>query len=174
MDLSALKKISTFILDIDGVLTDGTILVTEEGDQLRTMNIKDGYALQLAVKKGFTVIVISGGSSQGAIKRLEALGITDIHMRVPSKHLLLEEILEERKLSREEVLFMGDDIPDLEVMRSVGFATCPYDAAEEIRAVAHYISPKNGGSGCVRDVLEKVLKIHEKWMDADSLTVVSK
>lgn len=169
-----LKKISTFIFDIDGVLTDGTILVTEEGHQLRTMNIKDGYALQLAVTKGFNVIVVSGGSSSGSVKRLEALGITDVHIRVSSKLRLVEKLLEDRKLSLEEVLFMGDDMPDLELMQTVGLPVCPYDAAEDIRAVSHYISPKKGGEGCVRDVIEKVLRAHSKWMDTGSLEIVSK
>ena len=167
MFLEKLKNISAFVLDVDGVLTNGMLLATESGEFLRQFNIKDGYALQLAVKRGFKIAVVSGARSKGVEYRLRGLGISDIYLGLDSKVAAYNEFLEKNGLLPEQVLFMGDDIPDLELMKMAGLAVCPADAVEEIKAVSHYISPKNGGDSCVRDVIEKVLKIQNLWVSAD-------
>jgi 3-deoxy-D-manno-octulosonate 8-phosphate phosphatase (KDO 8-P phosphatase) len=157
------KNITTFIFDIDGVLTDGSILVLENGLQARRMNIKDGFALQLAVKSGYRVIAISGSSPSPVIDRLNKLGIDEVHMPVLDKKSFIISFLEQNKIDKDHVLFMGDDIPDLPAMSAVGMAACPADAAPEILQVANYVSPVNGGNGCVRDVIEKVLRLNDHW-----------
>lgn len=158
-----LQHITTFVFDVDGVLTDGTISVTTEGEMHRTMSIKDGYALKTAVEHGFNVCVISGGSNEGVRLRLRGLGLTDIHLGVQHKTDTLDEYLDVYNIKAENVLYMGDDIPDLYVMQQVGLPTCPQDAAPEIKAISKYISHRNGGKGCVRDVIEQVLKVQGKW-----------
>lgn len=163
--LDRFKKITTFVFDVDGVLTDGSLLVLPGNIMARRMNVKDGYALQLAVKKGYNVVVISGGYSEEVTERLNRLGITDVYMRVTDKVGTLTKHLHERHLSWEECLFMGDDIPDLDVMRRVGLPCCPSDAVQEIKEAAFYISPVDGGYGCVREVIEKVMKLNCKWND---------
>jgi 3-deoxy-D-manno-octulosonate 8-phosphate phosphatase (KDO 8-P phosphatase) len=165
MFLEQLKHITTFIFDIDGVLTNGDIIASDSGEFLRTFNIKDGYALQLAVKKGYHVCIISGGKGAAMEKRFEGLGITNVFLGVSDKVAVYNSFLEQYKLSASEVLFMGDDIPDLKVMKLVGIATCPADAVPEIKAVSQYISPYTGGKTAVRDVIEKVLKVQQKWFD---------
>jgi 3-deoxy-D-manno-octulosonate 8-phosphate phosphatase (KDO 8-P phosphatase) len=167
MFLEKLKHIKAFVLDVDGVMTNGMLLVTESGEFLRQFNIKDGYALQLAVKRGFKIAVVSGARSKGVEHRLRGLGINDIYLGLDSKTAAYNEFIEKNGLMPQQVLFMGDDIPDLELMRMAGLAVCPADAVEEIKAVAHYISPKNGGDSCVRDIIEKVLKIQNLWISAD-------
>ncbi len=157
------KPITTFILDMDGVLTNGTVLVTPDGEMLRNMNIKDGYALQLAVKKKYRVVILSGGHSQAVIDRLRNLGVFEVFMKVADKKFSLDKYVHGNNLQPEEVIFMGDDIPDLEAMKTVGVGCCPADAVEEIKEVCKYISPLKGGEGCVRDVIEKVLKLQGKW-----------
>jgi 3-deoxy-D-manno-octulosonate 8-phosphate phosphatase (KDO 8-P phosphatase) len=161
--LSRFKMIQTFAFDMDGVLTDGTILVDVDNNWLRSMNIRDGYALQLAVKSGFKIVVISGSDSSSVHDRLNRLGITEVFMKVTDKQGFLKRYVEEKNLSLRELLFMGDDIPDYYCMKMAGIAACPADAAVEIREVAAYISPFSGGAGCVRDVIEKVLKLNDKW-----------
>lgn len=163
-----LGNINTFIFDMDGVLTDGSVTLMPDGDQIRTMNIKDGYALQLAVKKGYKVVIISGGNSESAKKRLQNLGITDIYMGVHTKTDAFEEVLTMYDIQASNVLYMGDDIPDYEVMRKCGVATCPNDAVSEIKGISIYISDKMGGKGCVRDVIEQVLRLKGTWMDMDA------
>ncbi len=158
------SAITTFVFDVDGVLTDGTLLILPNGVMARRMNIKDGYALQLAVKKGYHVAVISGGNSVEVKERLNLLGVNDVFMRVSNKKECLDEYLAVNSYKSEEVLFMGDDIPDYEVMQSVALACCPADAAHEIKAISHYISHVAGGQGCARDVIEKVLTLHDKWL----------
>ena len=157
------KRVKAFIFDIDGVLTNGQVLVTEEGHMLRSMNIKDGYALQLAVKKGYNVAVISGSVSKPCAERLEYLGVRNVFMKVKDKEEILAQFLLSNHLKWEETLFMGDDIPDLEVMKLVGLSACPADAVPEIKAVSTFISSINGGKGCVREVIEKVLKLNNDW-----------
>ena len=166
--LTTLKDITTFIFDVDGVLTDGSVFVTETGEQSRAFNIKDGYALQLAVKCGYNVCAISGSRSKTAIYRLNSLGITDVFIGAHVKINKFKDYLESKHILPANVLYMGDDIPDLGVMKLVGLPVCPADAVEEIKAVSAYVSPLGGGKGCARDVIEKVLKVQDKWMSAES------
>ena len=161
--LTGFKDITTFIFDVDGVLTDGTVLVLENGLQARRMNIKDGFALQLAVKLGYKVIIVSGSSPSPVVDRLTKLGITEIHMSMLNKRAFIATYIETNKLRPEEVLYMGDDLPDLPAMPVIGLPTCPADAAVEIREAVKYVSPYPGGMGCVRDVIEKVLKLKDEW-----------
>lgn len=159
-----MNDINTFIFDVDGVLTDGSVFVTNEGEILRTMNIRDGYALKAAVESGYYVCIISGGSNEGVRVRLRNLGITDIHLGIPDKVETFKEYTELYNIKPENVLYMGDDIPDYHVMQLVGLPTCPQDAAPEIKAISGYISHKNGGKGAVREVIEQVMKVQGKWM----------
>lgn len=158
-----LENINTFIFDVDGVLTDGSVTVMTNGDMLRTMNIKDGYALKTAVDVGFNVCIISGGSNEGVRKRLEGLGIKDIFLGAHNKIEQLNTYTKNKNVNLENVLYMGDDIPDYPVMKLVGLPCCPQDAVQEIKGISKYISHKSGGKGAVRDVIEQVLKIHNKW-----------
>ncbi|WP_372473151.1 KdsC family phosphatase [Capnocytophaga sp. ARDL2] len=158
-----LNNISTFIFDVDGVLTDGSILVTEEGQLLRSMNIKDGFAIKTAIDKGYTVVIISGGTNEGVRVRLNKLGVQEVHLGVKDKIKVLNEIAEKYKISFDEMLYMGDDIPDIEPMNECALPSCPQDAVAEVKAVAQYISHKEGGKGAVRDVIEQVMKVQGKW-----------
>jgi len=167
MDL--FKNITTFIFDVDGVLTDGTVLVLENGLQARRMNIKDGYALQLAIKKRYRILIISGAASSPVVDRLNKLGITEVHMGVTDKKSFVKNFIANHNLTTEQVLFMGDDMPDLSAMSMVGLPACPADAAPEIREVAKYVSPFSGGYGCVRDVIEKVLKERGHWEHTEDI-----
>ncbi|MDC9722519.1 MAG: HAD-IIIA family hydrolase [Urechidicola sp.] len=158
-----MPQITTFIFDVDGVLTDGTIQVLENGDMIRNMNIKDGYALKTAVDAGYKVCIISGGSSEGVRIRLKRLGLSDVYLGAHNKIYQFEEIINKYNLKTDEILYMGDDIPDYPVMKLVGLACSPKDAASEIQSISHYISQKKGGKGCVRDVIEQVLKVQGNW-----------
>ena len=149
-----LPNINTFIFDIDGVLSDGSILVTENGEQLRTMSTRDGLAITMALKKGYHIAIISGGNSESVLHRLSYLGITDVFIGVKDKNI-----------TSENVLYMGDDIPDYYAMKESGVATCPKNAAIEIKEIAHYISDKNGGEGCVRDIIEQVMRCNGDWFN---------
>jgi len=162
--LSRFKLIRTFIFDVDGVLTDGSLLIDKENNWLRKMNIRDGYALQLAVKSGFRVIVISGSDSTQVKDRLARLGIAEVFMKVTDKEKLLNELIIRKEISLNETLYMGDDIPDYTCMKLAGISACPRDAASEILTISSYVSPFKGGEGCVRDVIEKVLKLNNKWL----------
>jgi len=158
-----LNHITTFIFDVDGVLTDGTVTITTSGELLRTMNIKDGYALKTAVENGYHVCIISGGSNEGVRKRLRTLGVTDIHLGVHDKVATMDEYLDVYNISREQVLYMGDDIPDMFAMQQVVMPCCPQDAVPDVKAISKYISHNKGGKGCVRDVIEQVLRVQGKW-----------
>ncbi|AOW19476.1 KdsC family phosphatase [Urechidicola croceus] len=158
-----MPQITTFIFDVDGVLTDGVVHVFQNGELVRQMNIKDGYALKTAVDAGFKVCIISGGSNEGVRSRLKKLGLTDIYLGAHNKIDQFDEIIKKYKLNPENVLYMGDDIPDYPVMTRVGLPCCPKDAASEIQGISKYISQKNGGKGCARDVIEQVLKVQGKW-----------
>lgn len=170
--LEKFKSIKTFVFDVDGVLTDGTLLILEDGQMARQMNIKDGYALQLAVKKGYRVVIISGGTSDAVKERLGRLGVKDCFLKIDNKKNTLEKYVGEHQLNWDEILFMGDDIPDYVPMQLTGLPCCPADAATEIKQISHYISPVVGGKGCARDVIEKVLKLNDHW-DLDT-TVASR
>ncbi len=158
-----LEHITTFIFDVDGVLTDGTISLTTSGEMLRTMHTKDGFALKTALLSGYKICVISGGSNEGVRERMKGLGITDIYLGAHNKIEQLNHYFELHGIKAENVLYMGDDIPDYPVMKLVGLPTCPQDAVPEIKAVSKYVSHKSGGKGCVRDVIEQVLKVQGKW-----------
>ncbi len=160
-----MRQISTFIFDVDGVLTDGTVTIFPNGELVRTMNIKDGYALKTAVDMGYNVCIISGGTNAAVKSRLQGLGITDIYLGAHNKIEQLDEYLDMNTIDATNVLYMGDDIPDIPVMKICGLATCPKDAAPEVQRISGYISQKKGGKGCVRDVIEQVLKVQDKWHD---------
>ena len=160
-----MPQISTFVFDVDGVLTDGTVTIFPNGELVRKMNIKDGYALKTAIDKGYRVCIISGGTNEGVRSRLQGLGVKDIYLGAHNKIDQLEEYLTLNNLTPQEVLYMGDDIPDLQVMQQVALAACPKDAVPEIQEISIYISQKKGGQGCVRDVIEQVLKVQDKWKD---------
>ncbi|TLF44868.1 KdsC family phosphatase [Maribacter aurantiacus] len=160
-----LKDINTFIFDVDGVLTDGSVLVTTTGEMLRKMSVKDGYALKVAIDRGYNICIITGGTNEGVKKRLQGLGITDFYMGSHHKIDALEEYLGIYGIDPKNVLYMGDDIPDIPAMKKVGVASCPQNAVPEVRAICDYISHINGGSGCARDVIEQVLKVRGDWMD---------
>ena len=159
-----LQQITTFVLDVDGVLTDGTIMVTTAGEMYRNMNIKDGFALKTAVDHGYNICIISGGSNEGVRNRLTGLGITDIHLGAKQKTTILNDYFKEKSIQSENVIYMGDDIPDVAPMKLVGLPCCPQDAVPEIKAICKYISHKKGGLGAVRDIIEQVLKVQGKWM----------
>ena len=159
-----MNDITTFVFDVDGVLTDSSVFVTNEGDILRTMNIRDGYAMKAAVDSGYHVCIISGGSNEGVRVRLRNLGITDIHLGTPDKVETFKEYVALYQIQPEQVLYMGDDIPDYHVMQLVGLPTCPQDASPEIKNISQYISHVNGGQGAARDVIEQVMKVQGKWM----------
>jgi 3-deoxy-D-manno-octulosonate 8-phosphate phosphatase (KDO 8-P phosphatase) len=161
--LKQFNSISCFVFDMDGVLTDGSLLVLPDGVMVRKMNIKDGYALQLAVKKGYRVLVISGGNSPEVKDRLLKLGVTEVWMQVSDKETVLKQWLLANQIPTSEVLYMGDDVPDLHVMRIAGLQACPCDAAIDIKNSADYISNYKGGEGCVREVIEKVMKLRGHW-----------
>lgn len=161
--LANFRGIRAFVLDVDGVLTDGMLMLLDDGQMCRRMNIKDGYAIQLAVKKGYHVLVISGGSSDAVKMRLQKLGVEEVHMQVTDKQELLKRYITANGFTQDQVLYMGDDIPDLSPMKLAGLPCCPADAVPEIRELSVYISHLNGGHGCVRDVIEKVLKLNGHW-----------
>ncbi|MCG5643135.1 MAG: HAD-IIIA family hydrolase [Flavobacteriaceae bacterium] len=159
-----LSNITSFVFDIDGVFTDGSVLVSSNGELLRRVSVKDGFAVKEALRQGFRVCLISGGTNEGVRSRFKALGVTDIYMGAHEKMEPLHEFLDGYAIDPKEVLYMGDDIPDLPPMSYVGLPSCPQNAVAEVKAMAEYISHKEGGQGCVRDVIEQVLKVQGKWL----------
>lgn len=162
-----MNHIKTVVLDVDGVLTDGNLLLLPTGEMVRSMNTRDGYAMQLAIKKGIKIAVITGGKDQAVVDRLKGLGIYDIYTGAQDKVEAFEDLLFTYGLDPDEIAYMGDDYPDLSVMQLVGLSTYPNDACMDVRKAAEYISPENGGKGCVRDLLEQILKVQNKWYDED-------
>lgn len=160
-----MNNITTFVLDVDGVLTDSSVHITATGEMLRTMNIRDGYAMKAAVETGYNVCIISGGSNEGVRIRLQNLGISDVHLAASDKVATLAEYCRTRNIDPSQILYMGDDIPDFHVMQKVGLPACPQDSAPEIKGISKYISHKNGGRGAVRDVIEQVMRVQGKWMN---------
>ena len=158
-----LNDITTFIFDVDGVLTDSSVHISDTGEMLRIMNIRDGYAMKAALESGYNVCIISGGKNEGVRIRLRNLGIHDIHLGSSNKVETFKEYIDLYGIKPENVLYMGDDIPDYHVMKLVGLATCPQDAVAEIKAISNYISHKNGGKGAVREIIEQVMKVQGKW-----------
>lgn len=159
-----LKRIRAVVFDVDGVLSAETITLSSDGEPLRTVNIKDGYAIQLACKRGLLVAIITGGNTAAVRKRYEGLGVKDIYMGAGVKMTAYEELLDKYSLTDSDVVYVGDDIPDLEVMRRVGCACCPKDACPEVKEVSRYVSDRIGGYGVGRDIIEQVLKAQGKWM----------
>ncbi len=159
-----LPNIKAFAFDVDGVLSKTCIALSSKGEPMRTANTKDGYAMQLAVKLGYHVAIITGGNTEAVRIRYNALGIKDVYLGAKIKTIQFENFLNTYNLKAEEVMYMGDDIPDYDVMKLVGLAVCPADAVPEIKAISHYVSDKDGGEGCGRDVIEQVLKSQGKWM----------
>lgn len=159
-----LSKIKALVFDVDGVLSENTIPMDAEGQPLRTLNVKDGYAIQLAVKMGLTVAIISGGRSEVVVKRYQYLGVKHIYMGSHIKIHDLDDLMQQTGIALDEMLYMGDDIPDYEVMQRVGLPVCPADAAPEVKAISRYVSPCEGGRGAARDVIQQVLEAQGKWM----------
>ncbi len=159
-----LQKVKALVFDVDGVLSANCIPLHPSGEPMRMINIKDGYAMQLAVKRGYRLAIITGGKTESIRKRFEGLGIEDVYMGASFKMEQFEDFLKKRNLRPEDVLYMGDDIPDLQVMQRCGFPCCPSDAAAEIKSVARYVSPYSGGNGCGRDVIEQVMKANGDWL----------
>ena len=162
-----LSAITTFLFDVDGVLTTGEVMLMN-GSVIRTLNSKDGYAIQYAVKKGYRVLIVTGGNSQDVKDRLEGLGAQKVVLRSSDKLVVYEQLKQEFEFTDAQALYMGDDIPDIPVMRLAGVSTCPQDAAVEVKALCHYQSPLNGGKACVRDVIEQVMRLQGKWMNDDA------
>ncbi|HZJ74016.1 MAG TPA: HAD-IIIA family hydrolase [Perlabentimonas sp.] len=159
-----LQDVKAFAFDVDGVFTDGSVIIHSSGELLRSSNTRDGYAVKTAVESGFPVAIITGGKSDAVGTRFRGLGVTDIYLNATDKLDAIEDFRYKYGLELSEILFMGDDIPDYEVMQHVGFPTCPADAAPEIVELASYISNFGGGKGCVRDVIEQVLKLKNLWL----------
>jgi 3-deoxy-D-manno-octulosonate 8-phosphate phosphatase (KDO 8-P phosphatase) len=165
-----LSSVKAFVFDVDGVLSNAKIHLHPEHHLMRTMNIKDGYAIQYAIRKGYPIGIITGGNSSAVERRFRNIGVTDIYLKSKNKQQDLSDFLLKHDLKPENILYMGDDLPDYLVMQEVGFPTCPSDAVEEIKSISIYISDKAGGEGCVRDVIEQVLRLQGKWMEADAFT----
>jgi 3-deoxy-D-manno-octulosonate 8-phosphate phosphatase (KDO 8-P phosphatase) len=163
-----LQDIKAFAFDVDGVLSSPLVYLHPNGELMRSMNTKDGYALQYAVKRGYPIAIITGGTTEAVGLRFRGLGITDIYLGSDYKPDDFTDFIFKYGLKPEQVLYMGDDLPDYEVMKQAGVPCCPADAVEEIKSVAHYISPFTGGNGCVRDIIEQVLRLHGRWMDGES------
>ena len=158
-----LKGIKAFILDVDGVLTNGGLIIYPNGKLLRQMNAKDGYAIKLAISKNYLIGVITGGREESIKTRLEKLGVKEVYLGAHNKLPILKNFLKKYNLNKKNVMYMGDDIPDLEALKYVGFSCCPKDAAQDIQSICNYISHKKGGEGCVRDVIEQTLRVNNKW-----------
>ena len=163
-----LHSIKAFIFDYDGVLTDGFLMVSDQNNIFRSGNVKDGYAIQYAIRKGYEIAIISGGNGESILARMEMLGIKDVFTSSSDKKEVFFDYLKTKGLKAEEILFMGDDIPDYDIMIEAGVSTCPADAVEEIKSVADYISHKDGGQGCVRDVIEQVMRLHNQWFHEEA------
>ncbi|WP_010521138.1 KdsC family phosphatase [Aquimarina agarivorans] len=168
-----LNEITTFMFDVDGVYTDGSLLIDHNGNLLRSMNTKDGYATKVALDKGYNVCIISGGKNEAVKSRFEGLGVKSVYLGAGDKIKCYDEYLKANNVKPEQVLYMGDDLPDLPVMNRIGLPTCPQDAVAEVKAASKYISHINGGKGCVRDVIEQVLKVQGKWPTDDERTITS-
>ncbi len=165
-----LVKVKAFVFDVDGVFSSSVLFLHHSGDIMRSTNIKDGYAVQHAIKQGYKVCIISGGTSESVRTRFKGLGVTDIYLGASHKLDAYEEFLSIYDLKDEEILYMGDDLPDYPVMKRVGVPVCPSDAAEEIKAISAYISNIKGGEGCVRDVIEQVMRAQKTWVNDDTFT----
>jgi len=158
-----LPKIKTFIFDVDGVLTDGKFLINSDGELLRSFDTKDGYAMKCALVKGFKIAIITGGRNEAVRERFRELGVIDIYLGAHNKLDAYQDLMDNYDFNPEEILYIGDDIPDIPVMEKVGLGCCPADAASDVKAMADYVSHKKGGEGCVRELIEQVLRVQGKW-----------
>ncbi len=158
-----MRAVKAFIFDVDGVLTNNELHITETGELLRTMNVRDGQAIKWALEAGMTVAIITGGKSEGVKKRLTELGINEYYSGVKHKLEVFQSILDRNQLLASEICYVGDDLPDLPVLRKVVLSVCPADAVSEVMDICDFISPLKGGMGCVREIIEKVLKLQDKW-----------
>ncbi len=158
-----LNKIKTFIFDVDGVLTDGKVLITSEGEVYRAFDTKDGFALKCALMQGFKIAIITGGNNEGIKQRFKEFGIYDIYMGSLNKIDAYQDLIDNYSLKPEEILYVGDDIPDIPVMKKVGVSCCPSDAVPDVKEIVDYVSHKKGGEGCVREIIEQVLRVQDKW-----------
>ncbi|HDR67479.1 MAG TPA: 3-deoxy-D-manno-octulosonate 8-phosphate phosphatase [Bacteroidaceae bacterium] len=163
-----LQRVKAFAFDVDGVLSSPKVYVNPDGDLIRTMNTKDGYAIQYAVKRGYPIAIITGGKSESVGMRFRNLGLTDIYLGSSDKVHDFDDFILKYGIHAEDVLYMGDDLPDFYVMQKAGVACAPSDAVEEIKAISDYVSHFSGGEGCVRDVIEQVLRLHGRWMDGEA------
>ena len=159
-----LKDITTFILDVDGVMTNGKIIYSHDGKIDRQFYAKDGYAIKYAISKGYRIAIISGGMQENVRTRLNSLGVEDVFLKAFNKIEVYQKFIEEKKIDPKNILYMGDDNPDLDVLKVVGISSCPNDASVDVKSICDYISHKDGGMGCVRDVIEQVMRIHKKWI----------
>jgi len=159
-----LVNIKNFIFDVDGVFTDGSIIVDNVGNEFRVFNIRDGIAVKIATDKGYNFCVISGGKNEGVRKRLNRLGVKNVFLGIDDKIQVFESFINENNLNIDETMFMGDDITDIKILKMVGLSCCPNDGANEVRDIVDYISIKKGGDGCVRDIIEQILKIQNNWI----------
>ncbi len=160
---SLLNQITTFLFDVDGVMTDAKILINSQGELFRQMDTRDGFAIKYALDNGYKIGVITGGTNEGVRLRLEQLGVNKIYLGTHEKNKAFQDFVKTFQLLPAEVLYMGDDIPDLAVMEKVGIATCPQDAVTDVKQIADYISHKKGGDGCVREIIEQVMRVQGKW-----------
>lgn len=165
---SILKNIKTLIFDIDGVFTDNRVILIPGMEPVRTFSARDGYALHYAIKKGLRIVIITGGKSESVEERLHEMGVNEIYVGIKNKEKKLQEFIAETNSNIDEILYMGDDIPDMQVMSLVALACCPQDAVNEVKSICNYVSPIKGGQGCVRDIIEQTLKVQGKWMDVDA------
>lgn len=160
---SIMARVRAFVFDVDGVMTDGRLLITDEGKLLRTFHIRDGYALRKAVERGYPVVIVSGGKSEGVVRRLNQLGITDIFMDAQEKESVLLNWLNARGISGDQLVYMGDDMLDIPAMNHAALRACPSDAVQEVKNISNYISSLPGGAGCVRELIESILKVQNQW-----------
>mgnify|MGYP000704398365 CR=1 FL=1 len=167
--IEKLHKIKALVFDVDGVMTNGQVVLLPDGQQMRQMHSKDGYALQLAIKKGFIVAIITGGSNQAVKERMRGVGITDIYLGASHKDEAMQDLMDTYGLEASEVMYMGDDVPDLGALKLVDLRACPADASDEVKSYCNFVSKKQGGQGCVRDIIEQVMKSQKKWFTQENL-----
>jgi 3-deoxy-D-manno-octulosonate 8-phosphate phosphatase (KDO 8-P phosphatase) len=168
-----LLNVKAFIFDVDGVLSSDTSPLNEDGEPMRTANVKDGFAIRNAILSGYPIAIISGGRNENIRKRYQKLGVEYIYIAAKDKIACFNELIKKTNIKPEEIMYMGDDLPDYQIMTKVGVPTCPSDAVTEIKSISKYISDRKGGGGCVRDVIEQVLRSQGKWINPDTLNTPS-
>ena len=159
-----LNNVRAFVFDVDGVMTNGKVIITSEGEMYREMDTRDGFALKYALLKGFKIGIISGGTNEGVKKRLELLGVNKVYLGIHEKDIAFDDFVSTFNINPDQVLYMGDDVPDIPVMEKVGVSTCPQDALPDVKRVVDYVSHKKGGDGCVREIVEQVMRVQDKWV----------